>query len=251
MERFGSSKLRIMWISLAILIAGLIIGGIKPADGGNLLVFGMPIPMGLVSTVVDPVVLYRGILTELIYTIVPLALLFASVLPVLESVRKESIPDTFKTLGYALINGLFYSQVLLLPISAASYRLVGHPLLGVLFLADINAILLGIQLMFWAMALTALIPSNPGLALLVVFGLKVLGKYMAWGGEFLGDPDLISVPSFLVKTMSFMGKLLPTGQVPSDSFSWTAMPLSIGGPLLLMVAFKLVSRGKGTASPTL
>ncbi len=245
MERFGSTKLRIVWASLALLLTGLVLGALRPADGGNLLVFGIPVPLSSMSVMVSPAAFFRGILTDAIYTLVPLTFLLSALLPTLEAARGEGLPETFKTLGYAVVNGLFYSQVLLLPLWAASYRLVGQALPGALCLADLNAIVLGFQLLLWTMALAALLRSNPGLALLFAFGLRTAGKYLAWGGEYLGDPDLFTVPPFLVKTMAFLGKLLPTGQVPSDPFAWTALPLSIGGPLLLLVAFKFIPKGKG------
>lgn len=240
MERFGSSRLRIVWACFSLLAAGIVLGGVRPAEGGNLLVFGTPIPLSSMTILVDPVALFRGALTNVITTLVPWTLLLTAIFPVAESVRGGSLAETFKTLGLGLLNGLFYSQVILLPVWAASLRLVGSPLPGPLCLADLNATLLGIQLTLWATALVALIRSNPGMAVLATAGLQTLGKYMAWGGEYLGDPDVFSVPKALVKLMSLLGKLLPTGQVPTDPMALTALPLSLGGPILLLVAAQLL-----------
>jgi hypothetical protein len=240
MERFGSSKLRIGWISTALLLTGLVLGGVRPGEGGNLLVFGAAIPLSSFTMFVDPVAFFRGILSDAIYTFVPATLLLTAVFPAVRAVQEADYAGMFRTLLMALVNGLFYSQVLLLVVWAASYRLLGNPLPGALCLADLNASLLGVQLLLWAMALAALFRSNAGVALLLALALKGLGKYMAWGGEYLGDPDLFSIPPFLVKTMGLLGRLLPTGQVPSDPFAWTALPLSLGAPLVLLVLFKLL-----------
>jgi hypothetical protein len=60
---------------------------------------------------------------------------------------------------------------------------------------------------------------------------------MAWGGEFLGDLD---VPKGIVKTMAMLGKALPSGQLPSDPLAWTALPLSLGVPLVLAALLLLL-----------
>jgi hypothetical protein len=245
MSQFGSSKLRILWISVALLLAGVVIGGVRPGDGGSLLVFGAAIPMGSFSMFGDPAALFRGILSDAIYATVPATVLLTAVFPAIAATKSASLAELFRTILFGFVNGLFYSQVLLIPLWAASYRLMGNPLPGALCLADLNAVVLGFQLLLWAMALAALFRSNAGIALLLTFALKALGKYMAWGGEYLGDPDMFSVPKVVVKAMAFLGKLLPTGQVPSDPLAWSALPLSIGGPLVLLLLFRLIPGRKG------
>ena len=123
--------------------------------------------------------------------------------------------------------------MLILPLWALAFRTLGSFLPGPVALTDLNAVVLGFQLLLWSLALSLLLRSNRGLALFLALGLKALGGFMAWGGEFLGNADLFAVPAFVVKAMAFLGKLLPSGQVPSDPFAWSALPLSIGGPWLL------------------
>lgn len=108
-----------------------------------------------------------------------------------------------------------------------------------------HAVILGLQLLLWALFLARILTSNPGWGLLLSFALSTLGRYLTWGGEYLGDPDLFQVPAFLVKAMATLGKLLPTGQLSSDPMAWTALPLSIGGPLVLLVLLLMLpARGK-------
>jgi hypothetical protein len=108
-----------------------------------------------------------------------------------------------------------------------------------------NAVVLGFQLLLWSLALSLLLRSNRGLAILFAIGLRGLGGVLSWGGEFLGNPDLFAIPPFLVKTMAFLGHLLPTGQVPSDPFGWSALPLSLGGPWLLAGLLLLIPSKQG------
>ena len=48
MDRFGSSRLRIVWASICLLLAGLVLGGIQGfgGDGSQLMVFGAGILIG-------------------------------------------------------------------------------------------------------------------------------------------------------------------------------------------------------------
>jgi len=107
-------------------------------------------------------------------------------------------------------------------------------------LADLNAVILGLQLLLWSAALGALLKSNRGLAVLLAYGLSEIGRVMAWGGEFLGD---LEVPKAVVKGMAVLGKSFPSGQLPSDPLSVSALPYSLGVPLVL-AAVLLMLPGK-------
>jgi hypothetical protein len=109
-------------------------------------------------------------------------------------------------------------------------------------LADVNALVLGLQLLLWAAALGLLLKSNRGLAVLMAYGLTEVGRIMAWGGEFLGD---LEVPKALVRTMALLGKALPSGQLPSDPVNAAALPISLGVPLALALLLLLLPGGKG------
>ena len=179
------------------------------------------------------------------YAMVPLTILFASFQPASEMAQEKGWKGLLLAPPLGLLHGLFYSQVLILPLWALAFRTLGSFLPGSLALADLNAVVLGLQLLLWSLALGQVLRSNRGLAVLLALGLRVLGGYLSWGGEFLGNPDLFAVPPFLVKTMALLGHLLPTGQVPSDPFAWSALPLSIGGPWLLAVLLSLLPAKKG------
>ena len=236
MDRFGSSKLRIVWACVAILLFGLVLGAVKGfggPDGSEFRAFGSSVPIGALGIMDNARDAAKAGLTSAIYTLVPFTILLASYSPAVDLLHGERWKGLALGPVLGLFHGLYYSQVLILPLWALSFRTLGSFLPGPVALADLNAILLGFQLLLWALVLSLLLRSNRGLALFLALGLKSLGGLMTWGGEFLGNADLFAVPAFLVKAMAFLGRLLPSGQVPSDPFAWTALPLSVGGPWLL------------------
>ncbi len=249
MDRFGSSLFRIIWACACLLLAGLVLGGIQGfgGDGSQLMIFGVAIPLGFQDA--KPYVT-QG-LGRLIYTMVPAVILFGAFLPLTEwttaTAKGERIKGLFLGLGLALAHGLFLSQLAMLPMLAASYRLLGSPLAPSILQADLNALLLGLQLLLWTVALALVIRSNRGIAILLAYGLAAIGRVLAWVGEFGQD---LEVPRALVKSVAFLGHLLPTETLPTDPLAWNALPLCLGGPLLLAILLmfrpgKAPKRSKG------
>jgi hypothetical protein len=232
MDRFGSSKLRMVWAGVCLLLAGLVLATVQGfGEGGTqLMVCGTGIPLGFEDP--KPYVIQN--LARIVYSVVPAVILLGGFIPLGEWLASGGRAERYRgllagtTLGF--IHGLFLGQLALLPILAASFRLLGNPCAPSIMLADLNAVILGLQLLLWAAALGLLLKSNRGLAVLLAYGLNEVGRIMAWGGEFLGD---LEVPKGIVKAMALLGKSLPSGQLPSDPLAWTALPLSLGVPLLL------------------
>lgn len=239
MDRFGSSLFRIVWACVCLLLAGLVLGGIQGfgGDGSQLVVFGTGIPLGFQDA--KPYVT-EG-LGRLIYTVVPAVILLGAFLPVAEwtsaAAKGERFKGLFMGLGLALAHGLFLSQLAMLPMLAASYRLLGSPFSPLILQADLNALLLGLQLLLWTVALAQVVKSNRGIAILLAYVLAAVGKLLAWVGEYGQD---LEMPRALVKSMSFLGHLLPTESLPTDPLAWNALPLSIGGPLALAMLLLLL-----------
>lgn len=239
MDRFGSSLFRIVWASACLLLAGLVFAGVQGfgGDGSQLVVFGTGIPLGFQEA--KPYVT-EG-LGRLIYTVVPAVMLLGGFIPVAEwtaaGSRGERFKGLFLGLGLAFLNGLFLSQLLLLPVLAASHRLLGTPFAPSLLQADLNALLLGVELLLWTVALAQVVKSAKGLAILLAYALAALGRLMAWLGEFGQDLEL---PKALVKSVAFLGHLFPTESLPTDPLAWNALPLSLGGPLALAALLLLI-----------
>ncbi len=192
MERFGSSLFRIVWACACLLLAGLVLGGIQGfgGDGSQLVVFGTGIPLGFQDA--KPYVI-EG-LGRLVYTVVPAVILLGAFLPVAEwtasAAKGERVKGLFLGLGLALVHGLFLSQLAMLPMLAASYRLLGSPFAPSILQADLNALLLGLQLLLWTVALAQIVKSNRGIAILLAHGLAAVGRLLAWVGEFGLDLEL-------------------------------------------------------------
>ena len=186
MDRFGSSRLRIVWTSICLLLSGLVLGGIQGfgGDGSQIMVFGSGIPVGFISD--DPKAWAAEVLGRLLFSVVPAVILLGGIFPLGEWLSAGSRGERFKGLALgsplAFLHGVFLSQVAVLPILAASYRLLGNPLAPRILLADTNAVLLGLELLRWAAALGCLLKSNRGLAIIMAYGLQEVGRVMAWGG---------------------------------------------------------------------
>ena len=246
MDRFGSSKLRIVWASICLLLAGLVVGSLQGfgADG-QLMVFGTGLPLGLDDP--KPYVIQN--LGRLVYTVVPAIILLGGFIPLGDWLASGGRAERYKGLllgsGAALLHGLFLSQLAILPILAASFRLLGNPFAPSILLADLNAVVLGLQLLLWAAAFGLLLKSNRGLAIILAFSLHEVGQIMAWGGEFLGD---LEVPKGIVKLMTVLSKSFPSGQLPSDAPVWSALPFSLGVPLILAALLLLLPSKGGKRS---
>ena len=264
MDRFGSSRLRIVWVLLSLLLMGLAFGAIQGfgTDGNSLTAFGASIPLGM-----DARPIVSDNLGRLIYTLVPAVILLGGILPLGEWLSASSTGERYKALllgtVIAFLHGIFLSQVALLPIFAASIKMFGSPFAHaaaqtavqaaasvetaplspwrMLVSADLNALLLGLQLLIWSVALGLVLKSNRGLAILFAYMLAEVNKLLSWVTEFGADLEL---PKLVVKTTSFLGHLLPMQTLPGDKLTLGALSLGLGGPLLL-AALLLLLPGKG------
>ena len=233
MDRFGSSKLRIGWTLASLFLAGLVFMAVKgqAGDGGSaLVVMGTPVPLGM-----DTLESYTtGNLRGLILAVVPFVLLlggFSGLAPMATAPsRGERYTGLTVGVFLAFLHGLFLSQVVLLPVWAACLRLTGHAFPGELLKADGLALLLGLQLLLWSMALMRLFCSNPGLGLMTALLLHEIGARLQYFIQFGQDLGLSAGQANLVATLH---SFLPSGQLPEDPFSGASLLVSLGGPLAL------------------
>jgi hypothetical protein len=249
MDRFGSSKLRIVWTLLFLFLSGLVFMAVKGEqgpDGSRVLVMGTALPLGP-DTLRSYVV---GNLQPALYWAVSLVMLLGAFFPLVQASQAatagERLKGYFGSMGLGALHGAFLGQVALLPLWSLCMRLLGEALPAELLRADLHGLLLGLQMLMWAVLLARLFRSNAGLALLMTLLLRELGPKLSFILDFGEDMGL---SKGAVSTVNVFHKLLPMAQLPSDPFSPLALPLSLGGPLLLgaLVAFLPVGSAKAPA----
>lgn len=255
MDRFGSSRLRIVWTLASLLLAGLVLGSIQGfgPDASQLVIFRTAIPIGS-----DAPGIATENLSRLVYTLVPAIIVLGGFLALGEWLASASRGERFKGLLLgtllAFLHGLFLSQTAMLPILAAAFKFFGASggqgpatggAWGRILQADLNGTLLGLQLLLWSGALGLVVKSNRGLTILGAYALAAIGKILAWVGEWGVD---LEFPKWGIKTAGFLGHVLPAETLPSDALAWSALPLAIGGPFLL-AALLLLLPGRTGRSP--
>jgi hypothetical protein len=243
MDRFGSSKLRIGWTLTCLFLAGLVAAGVRGQqgpEGSQILLFGTLVPLGADS--LQTYVL--GNLQGVMYWVVSLVVLLGAYGPVTQwtaaAARGERLKGFFAGTGLGFAHGLFLSQVALIPVWVLSWRLMGQAWPPELLRADLHGLLLGLQMLLWSVALSRLLKSSAGLALLVTLFLRELGPRLSFFLDFGQD---LGWSAGQVKGLEVIVRLLPMAQLPSDPFSPLALPLSIGGPLLLGALAMLLPAG--------
>ena len=247
MDRFGSSKLRIGWALVCLFLTGLVLMGIQGQqgpDGSQIVVFGTTVPLGADSLRSYAV----GNLQGVMYWLVSLVVVLGAFGPVSQwtaaAARGERFKGFFVGTGLGFVHGLFLSQVALIPVWALCWRLVGQAWPPELLRADLHGLLLGLQMLLWAVLLSRLLKSSAGLALLLTLLLRELGPRLSFFLDFGQD---MGWSAGQVKALGVMVALLPMAQLPSDPFSPLALPLSIGGPLVLGALAMLLPAKKGKA----
>ena len=243
MNRFGSSKLRIGWALACLFVTGLVVMAVRGEQsevGSQLFLFGTAVPLGADS--LQTYVL--GNLQGAMYWVVSLVVLLGAFGPVSQwtaaAARGERFKGFFLGTGLGFAHGLFLSQLALIPVWALSWRLVGEVWPPQLLRADLHGLLLGLQMLLWAVLLTRLFKSSPGLALLLTLFLRELGPRLSFFLDFGLD---LGWSAGQVKGLEVLVRLLPMAQLPSDPFSPLALPLSIGGPLALGALAMLLPAG--------
>ena len=243
MDRFGSSKLRISWTLVALFFTGLVLMGVRgqQVDGGSqVLIFGTPVPLGADSLRSYAV----GNLQGVMYWVVSLVILLGAFGPISQwtaaAARGERLKGFFMGTGLGFAHGLFLSQVALIPVWALSWRLMGEAWPKELLRADLHGLLLGLQMLLWGVLLSRLLKSSAGLALLLTLLLRELGPRLSFFLDFGQD---LGWSAGQVRVLEVFVRLLPMAQLPSDPFSPLALPLSIGGPLVLGALAMLIPAG--------
>ena len=238
MDRFGSSKLRIVWAAVLIFFFGLFLAGLSTSngpDGFAVRAFGATIPQDLLASMdglADPAQLLRSVLRGFIVWSVPFAFLAAAYFPIVDLIEAYKLRGCFLGYLFGVAHGLYYSQLLILPIWAISMRLLGSLVPGALALADLHALILGVQLLIWAIIFNRLIASNRGIPLALALGLGAIGTklyYLVDFGEMLG------MKAGMVKVAEFLYHFFPSQRVAENSVAASTLLIGVVVPLAISV----------------
>jgi hypothetical protein len=123
---------------------------------------------------------------------------------------------------------------------------MGSILPGPLALADLHAILLGLQLLIWGIIFNRLIRSNRGVGMVLALGLSALGTKLYWLVDF---GEMLGMTSGQIGCAKFLNYFLPSAHMAEGSVAMgtvifgIALPLALAAMLALLLAGKRGKRG--------
>jgi hypothetical protein len=243
MNRFGSSKLRIVWASVSIFLFGLFFVGFSTSsgpDGFAIHAFGATISQDLLASMsglADPAQLLRSALRAFIVWSVPFTFLVSAYPSIVDAIEAYKLRGYFLGGLFGAAHGFYYSQLLILPIWAICARLLGSIVPSPLALADLHALILGAQLLIWSIIFNRLIKSNKGVSLALTLGFGAIGTklyYLVDFGEMLG------MKAGQVKVAEFFYHFLPSQRVPESPISSNTLLIGLIGPLVISVLLVLL-----------
>jgi hypothetical protein len=242
MDRFGSSRLRIVWTLLSLLVAGILLGGLSRSADNAVTAFGSPVPLATE----DLTAYTADNLARVAHTMASAIVLFAGFFPLCDWMAANQAKDRYAGLflGIALAfgHGLFLSQVALFPVWAACAKLTGSPFHRSVLNGDLSGLVLGLQLLLWAALLAKLVKSNRGLALMLAFLMQGLGELVAYVGQFA---TMLGLTERAGEILAYGAYFFPIQGLPADGPAWAALPLALGGPAgLLALVLAFPSKGR-------
>ena len=242
MNSFGSPRLRIVWASISFFLFGLFFVAFKTTDGPEgfaIHAFGRTIPQHVLAGIADfadPMQVMRSVLRPFIVWAVPFTFWATAYFPLVEAIESDRLKGFFLGTLAGAANGLFYSQLLMLPIWAFCARVMGVSGFDSLARADLHALVLGTQLLIWSIIFNRLIRSNRGIPMLLSLGLGAVGTKLYWLVDF---GEMLGLSPRQVKVARFMNQFLPSTRVAEDPIS--AGTLIYGIVLATLLAALLVS----------
>jgi len=243
MNHFGSLKLRIVWASISIFLFGLFLAGFSTSDGSEgfaIHAFGATIPQSMLASVsdfADPMQFFRSILRTFISWAVPFTFFAAAYFPLVEAIESDKLKGFFFGTLQGAASGLFYSQLLILPIWAFCLRVMGSIFPGSLVMADLHAVILGLQLLIWGIILNRLIRSNRGIAMVLTMGLSAIGTKLYYLIDF---GEAFGMSAGQIKVAEYLNQILPSVRVAEDSIAMGTLLYGVVGTLALATLLVLI-----------
>lgn len=248
MNRFGSPKLRIVWASISVFLFVLFLIGFSTSDGPDgfsIRAFGVTIPQSLLASmnefVADPIQLLRSLCRAFIVWTVPFTFLATAYFPLVEAIESDKLKGFLFGNFLGAANGFFYSQLLILPLWAICAKLMGSIVPISLALADLHALILGVQLLIWSIIFNRLIRSNRGISMVLALGLSAIGTKLNYLMDF---GEVFGMSAGQLRIVEFLFHFLPSQHVSEAAISASTVFVGIGGAIGLAALMVLMPMGR-------
>jgi hypothetical protein len=172
---------------------------------------------------------------------VPFSFFATAYFTLVDAIESDRLKGFFMGTLMGATSGFFYSQLLILPIWALCARIMGGILPGPLALADLHAIILGLQLLIWGIIFNRLIRSNRGIPMVLALGLSALGTKLYWLVDF---GEMLGMGSAQIGAAKFLNYFLPSAHMAEGSVALGTLVFGIACPLALAALLALLPAGK-------
>ena len=246
MNHFGSLKLRIVWASISVFLFVLFYFGFSTSEGPDgfaIHAFGATIPQSwltFMDNFADPMQLIRSFLRAFIGWAVPFTFFAAVCFPLFDAIESYKFKGFFLGILLGIANGFFYSQLLILPILAICARVLGSIIPTSLAMADMHALVLGLQLLIWSVIFNRLIRSNHGISMVLTLGLSALGTKLYYLVDF---GEMFGMTAGQVKAVEFLTHFLPSKHIAEGPIAMNTWTFGVLGTLVLSVLLVLIPTG--------
>ena len=234
-----SKRIKIVWACFFVLLSLLVGIGISVSkDGTSLSILSSTLPLGSEGVNALAFTFMMGF----IKWANPILCLFVGMNIMDDHIQSHKLLqrylDFFIGLWGSLKEGLFYTQLLLLPLFIFALRFFPTNDLHELLILNGVCFLIGIQYLLWYTLLVRLV-KHPGLSLFLVL---LLAELSLRGGFLVDFGEQIGLKADTVHYLSLYLPALPILFVSMDVFSATTSLIAIGVPLFLSLLALLIPK---------
>jgi len=251
-DKFGSMKLCITWAAIFVVLFLVLLFGLGTSNGPEgfaIHAFGATVPQNLlasVSQVADPMQFLRSLLRSFIGWTVPFTFLLTAYFNMGDAAESSGVKDFCLEFLIGAAWGLFYSQLLILPVWALCEGVMGSLLPLPLLLADAHALILGLQLLLWGILLNRAVRSNRGVPLLLALGLGAVGTKLVY---FVDFGEAFGMTRGLVKFVEILNHFLPSTHVAEEPIAWGTLVYGVLAVFLVLLLLSLLAGRKTAPEP--
>lgn len=225
-----SKHIKITWASLTVLLSLLVGMGISVSkDGTSLTILSSTLPLGSEGVNALAFTFMMGF----IKWANPILYLFVGITIMDDHTQAHKLLQRyigfFKGLWISLKEGLFYTQLLLLPLFIFALRFFPTDDFYELLITNGVCFLIGIQYLLWYTILARVV-KHSGLSIFLVL---LLAELSLRGGFLVDFGEQIGLKADTVHLLSLLLPALPILFVSMDIFNSTTSAIALGAPLLL------------------